>query len=177
MPENKMPDTDAGLKKSDAAKQNAVENKSAEQPDYLALLKDKDERIAKLSEDRDNYRVGMLKYKKLADQDPEDKSLDDERIKQLIKEEMLDSQISQELAEKDLIIQKMAAENKELKTAIQNKSQVPNLPGGASQPEEEVKVEKLTDEQKAYFEQVSKEIGVKIDPNKFLENWNKLNKK
>ena len=149
----------------------------AETPDYEAVLLDKDQRIARLTTDRDNYRTGMLKYKKLSEADPDDKSLDEERVKQMIREEMINSEIGKEQAEKDAIIAVIAKENKELKKAIQNKSQISNLPGGSSQPENDLTVEKLTDEQKAYFDNLSKEIGVKIDPNKFLENWNKIKSK
>jgi hypothetical protein len=177
MSEPILPESTPGSTNVEATKQEVVETKPVETPDYLAVLKEKDDKIAKLSQDKDNYRVGMLKYKKLVEENPEDKSADDERIKQLIKEEILDTQIAQEVREKDLIIQKMAKENAELKVAVQNKSQMPNLPGGSSQPENDLKVEELTADQKAYFDNLSKEIGVKIDPKKFLENWKKNNQK
>jgi hypothetical protein len=145
-------------------------------PDYETILKEKDSKISRLAADRDNYRTGMLKYKKLAEDNPDDKSLDEERVKQMIKEEMVSSELFKEQTEKEALVMTLAKENKELKVAMSNKSQISNLPGGSSQPGD-TKVEELTDDQKSYFDNLSKEIGVKVDPKKFLENWRKLNKK
>lgn len=150
--------------------------KVPETPDYETVLKEKDSKISRLSADRDNYRTGMLKYKKLAEENPDDKSLDEERVKQMIKEEMVNSELFKEQSEKDAIIKTMATELKEAKIAIANKSQISNLPGGSSQSQD-ITTDELTDEQKAHFERISKEIGVKIDPKKFLENWKKINQK
>lgn len=146
--------------------------KAAATEDQLAILKEKDEKIAKLSQDRDNYRAGMLKYKKEAEQDPENKELEEDKIRQIFKEELLNTDLAKALKEKDEYVQRIARENSELKIAMANKSQISNMPGGSSQSQD-VKVEELTDEQKAHFERISKEIGVKIDPKKFLENWKK----
>lgn len=167
--ETKQPVTPTGSTTGEATA--GVVEKTA-QEDYLAMLKARDEKIAKLAQDRDNYRTGMLKYKKLSEENPDDKSLDEERVKQMIREEMINSEIGRAQAEKDDLIEKMAKENSEMKIAIANKSQISNLPGGSSQGQETT-VDKLTDEQKAHFERISKEIGVKIDPAKFLENWEK----
>lgn len=138
-------------------------------PDYEVILKEKDSKISRLSADRDNYRTGMLKYKKLAEDNPNDESLNEERMKNMIKEEMVNSEIFKEQAEKTAIIETLAKENKELKIAIANKSQISSLPGGSSSSPD-ITVEQMTDDQKAYFEKIGKEIGVKIDPKKFLEN-------
>lgn len=141
--------------------------------DLLAELKARDEKIAKLSQDRDNYRTGMLKYKKEYEANPDDKTLEEEKIRQIFKEELLNTDLARAMAEKDAFVQKIAKENQELKIAMQNKSQISNMPGGSSQPENDTRVEQLTEEQRAHFEKISKEIGVKIDPAKFLDNWNK----
>jgi len=154
---------------------SAPEVKKDATPDYEAILADKDSKISRLAADRDNYRTGMLKYKKLAEENPDDASLTQESVKQMIKEEMVNSELFKEQAEKDAIIQTIARENKELKIAMANKSQISNLPGGGSQSPD-IQVEGLTEEQKAHFDKISKEIGVKIDPAKFLENWKKSNK-
>jgi hypothetical protein len=148
----------------------------ASTPDYEAILKDKDSKISRIIADRDNYRTGMLKYKKLAEDNPGDTSLTQESVKQMIKEEMANSELFKEQAEKEAILRTVITENKELKIAAANKSQISNLPGGASSSPD-FNVEELTDEQKAHFDKISKEIGVKIDPKKFLENWKRINQK
>ena len=124
-----------------------------------------------MSTDRDNYRAGMLKYKKLAEENPDDESLGEERIKNMIKEEMINSEIFKEQSEKQFILDTVIKENKELKVAAANKSQISNLSGASSSPD--ITTEEITPEQKAYFEKVSKEIGYKIDPKVFLENYKK----
>ena len=171
MAEQKQPDTATGSPKADATAE--VVKKSAETPDYEAMLREKDERIKKLALDRDNYRAGMLKYKKGK---PDEESDDEDKMRQLIRDELLNSDLAKAQEEKEALIQTMARENKELKTAMSNKSQMSTLPGGASQPED-VQGEELTADQKAYFDDVSRQLGVKVDPKKFLENWRKQNKK
>lgn len=174
MEETKLPESTSGLPTVEAPKPTGVENKTAE--DYLAQLKAKDDKITKLTEVGNNYRTGMLKYKRLSEENPDDKSLEDERIKQIVQETLINSEIGRERAEKDALIEKMAKENSEMKIAIANKSQISNMPGGSSQGPE-ISTEQLTEEQKAHFEKISKEIGVKIDPKKFLENWKKIENK
>jgi hypothetical protein len=168
---------DAGTGSPNPAASAPEVKKDAVTPDYEVMLKDKDSKISRLSVDRDNYRAGMLKYKKLAEDNPDDKSLDEERVKQMIKEEMVTSELFKEQTEKEALVMTLAKENKELKVAMANKSQISNIPGGSSQPQDDLTVEQLTPEQKVYFDNISKEIGVKIDPKKFLENWNRINKK
>jgi hypothetical protein len=172
MEEKKSPETTGSTNNVPATGTQPV----ASTPDYEAILKEKDSKISRLAADRDNYRSGMLKYKKLAEDNPEDTSLTQESVKQMIKEEMVNSELFKEQSEKEAIIQTIARENKELKIAMANKSQISNMPGGSSQGQD-IQVEELTAEQKAHFEKISKEIGVNIDPKKFLENWNRINKK
>lgn len=175
MEDKKMPEGD-GLT-TPTASTSEVKKEVSETPDYEMMLSDKDNKISKLTADRDNYRTGMFKYKKLAEENPEDETLNEERIKQMIKEELVDSELYKTQLEKEAIIKTIATENKELKIALANKSQISNMPGGSSSPNEDIKVDGLTTEQKAHFEKISKEIGVNIDPKKFLENWNRINNK
>lgn len=142
-------------------------NTAIETPDYLADLKAKDERIAKLQQERDNYKSGMLKYKKQSDK-PEEPT-DEDRFRQIAREEMLNSQLGQAYAEKDALAQKMAKELSEAKVALANKSQISNIPGGSSQPNDVINVEKLTAEQKADLEKSAKKIGA--DPKKYIERF------
>ena len=173
--ETKQPETTGSTNTASAAEVKKVA--TVETPDYEAILIEKDNSISRLTADRDNYRTGMLKYKKLAAENPDDSSLTQESVKQMIKEEMVNSELFKVQLEKDTIIKTMASELKEAKVALSNKSQISNLPGGASQPENDISTSQLTEDQKTYFDKISKEIGVKIDPKKFLENWKRNEKK
>lgn len=161
-----------------ASTQEVKKNASVE-PDYLEVLKEKDAKIVKLQQDRDNYRKGMLKYKKQSEENPEDKSFEEEKIKQIVQEALISSEISRESTEKDAIIQKIAKENSELRTTLQNKSQVPSMPGGSSQPQDDVKLETLTKDQKD--ELTAAAIAIGQDPAKFIDravqNLRKIDKK
>lgn len=157
----------------------ADEVKTIEQPqvDYLAELKARDEKIAKLQSERDNYRVGMLKYKKQKNAETEERPevTDEERFRQIAREELMNSELARASAEKEELVKKMAKELSEAKVAMANKSQISHMPGGASQPQDTFTVEKLTAEQKTELENQAKAIGV--DPKKhiegFLRNWEK----
>lgn len=138
-----------------------------EQPDYLAELKTRDEKIAQLQRDRDNYRTGMLKYKKQAEPEEEPKPDQEERFRQIAREELITSELARANSEKDEFIKRIAKENTELRTAVANKSQISNMPGGASQPNDKFTVEKLTSEQKAQLEEQARILGV--DPTKFIQ--------
>ncbi len=171
MEDPKLPDATTGSTTVDAP---AGGVKAPE--DVLAELKAKDEKIAKLAIDKENYRIGMLKYKRELEADPDNKDLDEQRVKQMIQEAMIESELGRELADKNALVEKIAKENSEMKIALANKSQISNMPGGSSSSPD-ITVEGLTDEQKAHFDKISKEIGVPIDPKKFLENWKKSQQK
>jgi len=168
MENEKQPDSTPGSPKVDASKANEVKNNEPQVPDYEAILREKDERIAKLASDRDNYRTGMLKYKKSRPDDELDESNED-KMRQIIREELLNTDLAKTQAEKEAIIQKMAKELKEAKTAISNKSQMPTIPGGSSQPQDEITIEKISDQQKADLTERAKQAGV--DPKKFVDSF------
>ncbi len=138
-----------------------------ETPDYLADLKAKDEKIAKLQQERDNYKNGMLKYKKQTDK--EEELTDEDRFRQIAREELLNSDLARANADKEDLVKKMAKELSEAKIALANKSQISNIPGGGSQPQDIVSVDKLTPEQKADLEEQARLIGA--DPKKFIDNF------
>lgn len=168
MEEVKLPDAATGLPKADATA--TVVEKVVETPDYLKMLQDKDEQIKKLADDRDNYRKGMLKYKKEgAPKDDNPQPLEEDRIKQIVQETLLNTDLAKAQAEKDALIKKMAIENSELKTAIANKAQISNMPGGSGQPENDIKLESLTPEMKADLIERAKQAGA--DPEKFIKSF------
>lgn len=165
--ESQPPVPETGLPKQEEAGTKPVEK--IETPDYMAELKARDERIQKLQEEKDNYRKMGLKWKKEASND-DDKLSDEEKIRQIAQqtaqEMILGSELARANAEKEEIIKKMAKENAELKATVANKAQISNMPGGASQPNDKITVEKLAPEQKAELEAKARELGV--DPVKFI---------
>lgn len=163
---DQIPPEGTGLPNPTAPAQG-VKPTASEQPDYLTMLKEKDEKIAKLQGDVGNYRKGMLKYKKESEANPDDKSFEDERIRQIVQEQIASSELARESSEKDSIIQKMARENSELRTTVINKSQVLSMPGGSSQPQDDVKPQSLTEEQKAELTKAALAIGAK--PEDFIK--------
>ncbi len=112
----------------------AVEDKKAEDAAALAKeptevekqLAEKDAQLAKLATERDNYKKGMLKAKgKIAkDDDGEEDESIDEKVNRLVEEKLLDSEFARIQKEKDDIIKTALARNKELETAIKNRSQI-----------------------------------------------------
>lgn len=144
-----------------------TQSNASEQPDYLTLLREKDEKIAKLQENVGNYRKGMLKYKKQSEDNPEDKSLEEEKVKQIVQEALAASELARESSEKDTIIQRMAKENQELRTTVINKSQISNMPGGSSQPQDTVKVDTLSEDQKTELTNAALAIGA--NPEDFIK--------
>ena len=174
--ENPTPVT-PGSPTVEAPKQEGVENKIAA-PDYAEELKAKDELISKLLTERDNYKKMGLKYKKEAEI-PEETATEDDRLRQIAREELMNSDIARASAEKEELIKKMAKENSELRTAIANKAQVSSMPGGGSQPQDTVTVETVTAEQKAQLTRQAQELG--IDPATFIasfvKNWEKNRQK
>lgn len=106
------------------------------QVDYEALLIQKDAEIAKVQEEKENYRKGMLIAKGKM---PEDRRTDDgepetaeSMTRRIVQETMLSTKEAQLQAEKDAAIAALAKRNKELETALRNRSQVSSQTGEGS---------------------------------------------
>lgn len=174
-PEKQVDNPQEPTKKiEDEVKKDVVD--ASQQQDYLSDLKKRDEEISRLTRDRDDYRKGMLSWKRKAIQtgeqpeEGEESSLDREEVRKILKEELLNSEIARKEAEKDSLIKKMAVENAELRATIGNKAQISNLPGGSSQETatgDGKDPGMWTREQLVYF----KSKG--LDPKKVAENWQK----
>lgn len=136
--------------------------------EYFALL----EEHAKIANDRDNYKQGLLaaKGKLPGGLDVENADLD-ALIETKVKDTLLRTkEFQNKQAERDLIT-RIIRENKELKLARQNKLGVAKVaPGGGSGPEEKP-VSSWTPEQIAYF----KKRG--LDPDKVKDNYTKFKSK
>lgn len=106
------------------------------QPSELEVqLAEKDVEIARLTTEKENYKKGMLKAKgKLPKDDEEEDDSEesvDDKVKRLVKESLLDSQIGKVQSEKDNLLKKALARNKELETAIKNRSQISTADAGS----------------------------------------------
>lgn len=138
-----MSDNNAGVEPVE--KPQGVETKEAPAPepqktqaelDLEAELASKDAEIERIREERENYKRGMLKAKgKLPEEDVEETV--EETIRRITREELLNSQQAKAQAEKDALIQKALRENKELKLALKNRSNL-TPSGGSAGPEKEV---------------------------------------
>lgn len=100
-------------------------------------ITEKDEKIVKLTTERDNYRRGLIAKKGKNDKGEDIELTVDEKIAAGIEEALLNSSISRESSEKDEIIKKALARNKELEITIKNRSQIMITEGGSGN---EVKV-------------------------------------
>ncbi len=126
-----------------------------ETPDALNLaqeLLDSLERETKLATERDNYREGMLiaKGKKRGDNPDGDEAptiTDEERIRQIAREEYYSSESAKVKAQQDRTI-------KELKVALQNRTQVQTTPSGGSEPPQMEKRSPLSPEQLKHLKEV-----------------------
>lgn len=95
-----------------------------------AQLIEKDALILKLSSERDNYRKGMLKAKGKAGDEDTEETVED-KVSRLVKEQLLETEFSKVTAEKDDLIKKTIARNKELEVALKNRTQISSSGAGS----------------------------------------------
>jgi hypothetical protein len=104
-----------------------------EPDDYEAKLRAKDEEIAKISQEKENYKRAALKAKGKLPEEEEDL---DEKMRRIAQETYLATQEAKALAEKDEMIRKMARDLSEAKLALKNRTQLTPT-GGTAGPENE----------------------------------------
>ncbi len=104
--------------------------------DYEAILTEKDAEIAKIREEKENYRKGLLKAKGKIPEDyqpdtdePEDQ---DSRTRRIVQETLLQTREAQLNVEKDQALKAILKRNKELETALKNRGQVTSSTGEGS---------------------------------------------
>ncbi len=101
---------------------NGAQSAPTGQKDPEQLLEEANARIAKLAEERDNYKRGMLKAKgKLDNDDDEDEPDMREIARQEARAMLMDTDWAKASQERDELITRMAKENKELRLAFSNK--------------------------------------------------------
>lgn len=139
----------------------SISTVSPSQAEYEALLAEN----AKIREERENYRKGMLKAKGKLKQDPDDEDVDEESlIERKVREVLLAEKES--LAEKkhNEFIKSLIEKNKEMALALQNKANMPNASAGSGQVDKSVADPFFTPEQLADL----KKKG--LDPEKVKAN-------
>lgn len=115
---------------------------NTEEVDYEAIIAEKDRQLAKVNEEKENYRKGMLKAKgKL----PEDGQMDNDSPEELdyiierkVAEKLLSTREAQIQAERDAAMKAVLKRNKELETALKNRSQVTSITGIGSNQEQPI---------------------------------------
>lgn len=112
---------------------------------YEALLAAKDAELAKVAEEKENYRKGMLKAKgKLPEESSDNDTPEnlEEIIDRKVQEKFLTTREAQIQAEKDDIQKKSLARIKELELALKNRGQITSTSaGGSNQDKPEVKTD------------------------------------
>ena len=122
-----------------ASQTETVSTQTDTQVDYEALLAEKDAELAKVQQEKDNYKKGLLKAKgKL----PEDYQTDTDEPESLenfidrrVSEKLLDTKEAQLQAEKDMALKAVIKRNKELETALRNRGQITSQTGEGSNQE------------------------------------------
>ena len=146
---------------------------ASQENEILNALQAKDEEIARLARERDNYRKGMLKAKgKQKDYYDDDEPDLEEKIDRIVAEKILSKEEDKVRAERDQMVQRLAIENAELRKAVANRTQVNVATGtGSSAEAPEVKNEFFSQEQ-------LEDLKAKgLDPEKVKENLLKYKNK
>lgn len=151
-----------------------VENTASDSQDDLELqLAATEEALKQSLSERDNYKRGLLKAKGKVQEESVD-DVPDEKLEAIIdrkvQERLYDTKVVELQRQKDTLLNKAVKENKELKIALKNRSQIQNASTGTSADLSETKSPFFSQEQLAEIERRSKMIGVKIDPEKVKAN-------
>jgi outer membrane protein TolC len=140
-----------------------VETK-VDETDWEAKYLETQANLDKVAAERENYKKGMLAAKGKSDDDESE----EDKIARIVEEKLQGSTEAQLLKQKDEIAKRALQENKELKVALKNRTQIGASAGQGGGQGGDVKTDFWTPEQLAYF----KKRG--IDPEKAKENYLKL---
>lgn len=156
-----------------ASPETAVQNKtSAAEVDLVAEYEKLLQENARMMEERDNYKKGMLsakaklKHRQVEDYDDDAEPVDEEeRIAAIARKVYLDTEAARLEKQKEEAIQKLLKENRELKLREQSRSQISSAAGSAAPEKEESSPSPWSKEQIAEL----KRRG--LDPMKVFENF------
>lgn len=128
----------------------------------IAPEEDLEAKLAKLEEEKENYRKAYLKEsskkREVADEGEE------ERLKRLVDERLAESRLADIAREQDDLLRRALKENKELKLAHLNKNGAPPAVIGAHSESTPVSDTLVTPEQMAYFKSQGKD-------DKWIQNY------
>lgn len=116
--------------------------------DYEAIIQAKDAELAKVAEERENYKKGLLKAKgKLPVDDYPVDDIDEtenERISRIVDQRLLQTKEAQIQAEKDLAYANIIKRNKELEIALKNRQQISATSTGSNSDKSQADVKTET---------------------------------
>ncbi len=119
-----------------ATQQEAVVTPQTTEVDYEAILAQKDAELAKVQEDRNNYRKGLLQAKgKIPTDDYSDDNqaeTQEAMVRRIAREELLSTKEAQLQAEKDIALKNVLKRNRELEVALKNRGQISGSSGQGS---------------------------------------------
>lgn len=102
--------------------------------DFLEVLEAKEAELAKIREERDNYKKGMLKAKGKLEDDDDQEDIE-AKIERMVSEKILATREAELIKEKDDVIKALARKNAELTTALKNRSQISTGTGAGTNTE------------------------------------------
>lgn len=133
-------------------------------------IAEKDALIAKLTEEKDNYKAVALKRLGKLPGDVDFMGDSELSVAEQIKLALLDKEIESQNKLKEEETKKILRENAELKLALKNRPEG-SIGGGASSSAAEVKDNVFSNEQ--LVELTNRAIRLKVDPEKFIANAKK----
>ena len=130
--------TEAKIETIATQQENVVTPTQTTEVDFEAALKEKDAALAQIAKEKENYRKAYLKAggKPEAIQSDTDEPEDlDTRIARTVKEQLLATREAQLQVEKDQTISALLKRNKEVETALKNRSDITSVSGNGSNQE------------------------------------------
>ena len=151
----------------------ATDTTTRSEIDYPALVAEKDAEIAKVREEKENYRKGMLIAKgKLTDDTEGESETDEERMRRIVQEELLNTKEARLLEERKSAEQAVMKENAELRLALKNQNT--STSGGSSTARADENKVVATSADKFFSEAQLAELKKKgLDPEKVMANMKK----
>ena len=137
-----------------AAPTGDTTTETVETTDYAAILAEKEAELAKVQEEKENYRKGLLKAKgKIIDdyQPDTDTESEDERIARIVDERLLSTKEAQISLERQAALDAVIKRNKELELALKNRSQIQSTSGGSNEDKPEIKTDNFFSEAQIKF--------------------------
>ena len=128
-------------------------------------------KLAKMTEERDNYKTGLLQQKgKLQSDGFNNEDVSDMSVSEQVKLALMEEKISEARMVKEEEMKRILRENSELKLALKNRPEG-SIGSGAGSNAVEVKDNVFSNDQVEVLKQ--KAIRLKVDPDKFVANAKK----